>query len=119
MLHNKLPNYIRTYRKRSYLSQDEVAFLLGCKDGAKVSKYENFSRGPRPETVFAYEIIFGVPVRELFAGIYRKVERDVSRRAQLLVRKTSAATPDSMTGRKLRALRAISGPKNAPKKKRL
>jgi transcriptional regulator with XRE-family HTH domain len=109
MSHAKLPNYLRTYRKRSYFSQDEVAFLLGCKNGSKVSRYENFSRQPTPETMFAFEIIFRVPVRELFAGTYHKVERDVLRRAQLLVRKTPAVNPDRITSRKLQALRTISG----------
>jgi transcriptional regulator with XRE-family HTH domain len=116
MHRTKLPNYLRTYRKRSYFSQDEVAFLLGCKNGSKVSRYENFSRRPTPETIFAYEIIFRVPVRELFAGIYQNVEGDVLRRAQLLVRKAPAVNPDRITSRKLQALRAISGPETGPRR---
>jgi len=66
----KLNNYLRTYRKRASLSQDEVAYLLGCRSGAKVSRYERFARQPTLQTALAYEAIFGVPVRELFAGIY-------------------------------------------------
>ena len=53
---HKLQNYLRTYRKRSGLSQDEVAFLLGCQTGAKVSRYEPFARKPSLETLFAYEV---------------------------------------------------------------
>ena len=117
MPQNKLPHYIRRYRKRSYLSQKEVAFLLGCNDSAKVSKYERFLRWPRSDTMLAYEIIFRVPMRQLFAGMYHKVEQEVSRRARLLVRKTLAAKPDASTSRKLQALRAISGPKTASTRK--
>ena len=116
MPHAKLPNYVRTFRKRSYLSQDEIAYLLGCKNGSKISRYENFSRRPSPEAMFAYEIIFHVPVRELFAGIYQKVESDVLKRAQLLVRKTPAVDPNRITSRKLQALRAISGPAAGPRR---
>jgi transcriptional regulator with XRE-family HTH domain len=116
MLRSKLPNYLRTYRKRSYLSQDEVAYLLGCKDGARVSRYENFSRRPSPEAIFAYEIIFHLPARELFAGHYLKIEKNVLKRAQLLARKTSAVNSDAITRRKLQALKAISGSENEPKK---
>ena len=41
-----LHNYLRTYRKRAGLSQAEVAFLLGCHSGAKVSRYEHAARRP-------------------------------------------------------------------------
>ena len=38
---HKLENYLRTYRRRAGLSQDEMAFLLGTKSGTKVSRYEH------------------------------------------------------------------------------
>ena len=40
MATHKLENYLRTYRKRSGLTQREVAFLVGCRNGAQVSRYE-------------------------------------------------------------------------------
>lgn len=104
----KLENYLRTYRKRSGLSQDEVAFLLGCKNGTKVSRYERFARKPSLETVFAYEVVFGAPARELFAGAYQKVEKRISNRAQLLAQKVNRATPDRMATQKLKILKAIT-----------
>lgn len=114
MASKKLSNYLRTFRKRSYLSQDEVAFLLGCKNGSKVSRYERFSREPSLETALRYEAIFGIPTRELFAGIFQKIEKEVFKRAQLLAQKIPAANPDAITARKLLALRAISGPEGEP-----
>ena len=115
---HKLENYLRTYRKRSGLSQDEVAFLLGCQNGTKVSRYERFSRKPSLETLFAYEVVFGAPARELFAGAYQKVEKQISNRAHLLTRKLSRATPSPMATRKLQILEAIaSGPGIGPDKK--
>ena len=73
MLHHSMPgkplsNYLRTFRKRSGLSQDDVAFLLGVQSGAEVSRHETFKRVPTLKTALSYEAIFGVPVRELFAG---------------------------------------------------
>ncbi len=114
---HKLENYLRTYRKRSGLSQDEVAFLLGCKGGTKVSRYESFKRKPNPETIFAYEVMFGAPARELFAGAYQKVEKKIHHRAQLLARKVSRAMPDRMAAHKLKILKAITfRPEAAPEK---
>jgi transcriptional regulator with XRE-family HTH domain len=105
---HKLENYLRTYRKKSGLSQEEVAFLLDCKNATKVSRYERFARKPSLETLFAYEVVFGAPARELFAGAYQKVEKRISNRAQLLARKVSRATPDKMAPRKLQILKAIT-----------
>jgi transcriptional regulator with XRE-family HTH domain len=82
-----LPNYLRTKRKQISLSQEEVAFLLGVKGmdkGGKVSRDENYSRTPTLETALAYEAIYGKPVRELFAGFYEQIARDVSSRAKIL-----------------------------------
>jgi transcriptional regulator with XRE-family HTH domain len=90
---HKLENYLRTYRKRSGLSQDEVAFLSGCQTGTKVSRYE------------------------LFAGAYQKVEKKIINRAQLLARKLNRATPNRMATRKLEILQAItSGSGTGPDK---
>lgn len=84
---SSLSNYLRTHRKRLALSQEEVAFLLGVKGmdkGIKVSRDENFKRKPSLEAALAYELIYGKPVRELFAGIYEEVEQAVAERAKVL-----------------------------------
>jgi len=100
------PNYLRTIRKRSGLSQDEVAFLLGSPSGGMVSRYERFNRLPSVETACAYEALFGDPVRELFAGVFQKASGKIAKRAQLLARKLDSK-PDAVTARKLSMLRTI------------
>ena len=104
----KLENYLRTYRKRVGLTQEEVGFLLGCEDGTKVSRYERCAREPNLKTILGYEKLFGVPARDLFAGAFQKVEKVTARRAQLLAQKLSAAKPAHTTTRKLDLLRHIS-----------
>ena len=88
----KLPNYLRRYRKREGLTQEEIAFLLGSKSSTKVSRYERFVRTPNLETALAYEVIFGVPVRELFAGIHQRVQAKVIRRTAILSRRAERRT---------------------------
>jgi len=105
MVHPKLPNYLRRYRKRARLSQEELAFLLGGGSGAKVSRYERFKRIPGLETGLACEVVFGVPVRELFAGIFQKVERNTGRRARLLARRLGARQAEPLMAEKLSRLR--------------
>lgn len=79
-----LPNYLRMHRRRSYLTQDEVAFLVGGRAASWFSRFERFRRVPSLETALALEAVLGVPVRELFAGEYAKVEETVKRRAKVL-----------------------------------
>jgi len=94
-----------------------VAFLLGCQNGTKVSRYENFARRPSFETALAYQVMFGAPPGELFAGIYQKVEQTIKKRTQVLAQKLGRATPSPTLSRKLEALKAIvSAPQGAPAK---
>src|SRR5437867_11982887 len=105
---HRLSNYLRTHRKRVGLSQDDVAFLLGCRSGAKVSRYERLARRPSLETAFAYEAVFGVPARELFAGVYEKVEEQIKKRARVLAGKLGATETDRTVRRKLDRLKAMT-----------
>ena len=103
-----LQNYLRTYRRCSRFSQEEVALLLGSRSGTRVSRYEQQVRKPTLETALAYEAIFRVPVSELFAGLYRKVEKEVIARAEELAERIGSADTLRASSRKLAALRAIS-----------
>jgi transcriptional regulator with XRE-family HTH domain len=103
----RLPNYLKTYRKRTGFSQDEFALLLGSESGAKVSRYECWTRCPSLETALAYEAILGVPTKELFAGLYQKVEKRVAQRIERLGRRLTNAEPGKTTIRKLAFLQAL------------
>ena len=71
-------NYLCTCRKQIALSQDDVAFLIGARGGAKVCRHETFSCEPSLATALAYEAIFQKPVREIFAGLYQQIEQAVA-----------------------------------------
>jgi len=92
MAPHRLENYLRSYRKESGLSQQEVAFLLGCEDGTLVSRYEKRRRLPPIETALACEEIFGAPVAELFAGMRQSVKKDIAKRRLELKSKLQAKT---------------------------
>ncbi len=100
-MREKLKNYLRAFRKRTGLSQKEISFLLGIKNGAKVSRYEHFKQKPTLKTAFRYAVIFGKSTKELFAGIFEKVERETKGKIKRLVRKISKDKPDGITKQKL------------------
>ncbi|MCW5976483.1 MAG: helix-turn-helix transcriptional regulator [Bryobacteraceae bacterium] len=99
-----LLNYLRMYRKRSGLTQDEVGYLLGCANGSKVSRYEQRKRTPTLETALAYEAIFRVPVRDLFAGVFAAIERKTLKRIGRLGGKLSARVETPIIRAKLETL---------------
>jgi transcriptional regulator with XRE-family HTH domain len=84
MVSHRLENYLRTYRKKSGLTQQEVAFLLGRKDGAQFSRYEKRYGLPSLRIALGYEAVFKVPVAELFAGVRDSVDREISGRIDKL-----------------------------------
>lgn len=86
MTRHPRPNYLRTHRKRASLSQRHIAMLLGARSGTKISRYEHYSRIPDLMTVFALEIIYGIPARDLFAGMYDEARRTTLRRAANAIR---------------------------------
>jgi transcriptional regulator with XRE-family HTH domain len=105
MAARSVQNYLRTVRKESGLTQDEVGFLLGSPNGGIVSRYEQFNRLPSLETAYALEALFGMPGRELFAGTFDKAKRQLAKRAKILEKRLT--TPDALTERKLRTLRSV------------
>jgi transcriptional regulator with XRE-family HTH domain len=103
----RLANYLRTYRRRAGLTQNEVAFLLGTASGTRVSRYERFGRQPRLPTALAYEVVFAAPQRQLFGGLYERVESQVHGRVGILIRRLEAENIDPRTRLKLTVLRGI------------
>lgn len=57
---------------------------MGVGSGAAVSRYERLARRPSLETALACQAALGVPVHELFPGIYAEVEQAIIQRARLL-----------------------------------
>lgn len=108
MASTRLSNYLRMHRKRLGLSQADVAHLLGAETGAKVCRYEKFARVPGLETALACEVIFKKPVRELFAGLYQKVELKVAHRAAKQLRYGNDAEQNARVIQLLEELAALS-----------
>ena len=108
MATQRLENYLRTHRKRSGLTQREVAFLLGWKTDGSLGRYEKRRRLPPLKTALACEEIFGVPVGELFAGVRQEVGKDIEKRRVELRARLQTTPPKvnavRMTAHKLRWL---------------
>lgn len=106
----RLSNYLRTYRKHRGLSQDEVARLIGTGHDGNVTRHENGERTPGLENALAYAAALQVPVTELFAGTYEKVESKVAERAQQLAGELAEREGTPAVSRKLETLETLAAP---------
>lgn len=73
---NQIENYLVTHRKKTGLSQNELARLVECVEGS-VSRHESAKALPPLFTAMKYETIFRVPVSELFPRLRFTVEQAV------------------------------------------
>jgi transcriptional regulator with XRE-family HTH domain len=103
----RVKTYLRTFRRRSGLTQAELAFLLGAEDGAQVSRYERPSRSPNLRTALGLQAVFGVSADRLVPGIYAEVDRSVIRRVRLLSRQLERHSDSARSKRKLRFLLSV------------
>jgi len=101
MATRRLPNYLRTYRKHSGLSQSEVAFLIRLKDKSDLSRYERSVRLPSLRVALACQEVFGKPVSELFAGLNDSVARNSRNQMKRLQTRLQANIAARGTGNRI------------------
>ena len=109
MSHAPLNTYLRMYRRRTGLSQDDVAYLLGVVSGTNLSRHEVGGRIPLLGTALAYEIIFRTSIRDLYEGEVRRLEEDILLRAQGLCALLQRNPKTTERERKLAFLRDLVG----------
>jgi len=105
MATRRLPNYLRTHRKYSGLSQSEVSFLIRLKDKSELSRYERSARQPSLRTALACQELYGVAVSDLFAGLSDLVTKDTRHQMKKL---QTRLQPESMGNRIMQKFQWIS-----------
>lgn len=103
----KLPDYLRSERRRAGLSQEDIAALLGSGVLA-ISRYEGRKRIPPLEIALAYQAVFGTPVAELFPGRYQEIVKQVRARARSRSGTLDRATNGRHLGRRKESLQSIT-----------
>ena len=99
--------YLRALRRRSALSQEDVAFLLGTFTGTRVSRHETGACVPPLEVALAYEVIFGIGTAEIYEDLRLRVAQDVRKRAQTLHESLAHRLNDALRNEKRAALALI------------
>lgn len=99
---------LKSHRKRSGFSQDEMAVLLGLKMASAVSRYERGERSPDLDTAFACQIVLGSGLEQLFPGAYGEIRQLVSSRATQLAEQLRRGAQDNKARYKLAKLEALA-----------
>jgi transcriptional regulator with XRE-family HTH domain len=84
-MQGRYDSYIRSYRRKAQLSQEDVAFLLGKTSGTSVSRHERGRRAPTVQTALAYEIILGQPIGALYRRFLLILQSEIALRAEPLL----------------------------------
>jgi DNA-binding XRE family transcriptional regulator len=77
----RLKTYLRPFRRRWGLTQRELAFLIGVKNGTVISRIEGLKKSPRLVWAVACAVVFDTRALELFPGLFSEVYEGVLRRA--------------------------------------
>ena len=59
-------NFLRIVRKRSQLTQIDIASILKISDWSNVSRWEQGQRTPNVEVLLLYHLLFDIPIESLF-----------------------------------------------------
>ena len=98
MKYQAAKNYLKTHRKRSGLTQREIAKLVGYKTPGQIVRHEHAKSAPPLTTAFAYEAVFRVPISAIFAAMRQNIRREIEERLRELetaLGNRSAKDPDA------------------------
>jgi transcriptional regulator with XRE-family HTH domain len=99
-----LRNYLRVYRRRQHLTQEELAFLFGYDAESIISRFESEERMITLAVAIACQTIFGVEPKEMFPALFASLEQRVVERMYEL---RDRLTQSRMTQRTLAKLELL------------
>lgn len=82
MSSSSVGTYLRFLRRKSGLSQKELARILGTVTGGQVSRHERSVSPPTLIAAFGYQVMFRQPASEIFPGLFHTIEAGVVERIE-------------------------------------
>jgi DNA-binding XRE family transcriptional regulator len=78
LIHEKpnkpLANYLRAHRRKTGITQHELAQFLGYGTHGAVSRHERLEAVPSLLVALSYQVLYRIPVSEIFVGLTETVE---------------------------------------------
>jgi transcriptional regulator with XRE-family HTH domain len=89
---NSVGTYLRFLRRKSGLSQRELASILGNVTASQISRHERSVTPPSLLTAFGYQTVFQKPASDIFPGLYHTVEAGAEERLEAFERELGDST---------------------------
>ncbi len=95
-----IPNYLRVFRKRSPLLQEDMQAISGMQDVSSISRYEKGQREPTKEILLMYhhifdthiELFFELESKAMLPGLVERMKeriRELEKEDQITLKNTS------------------------------
>ncbi|MBS1619281.1 MAG: helix-turn-helix transcriptional regulator [Bacteroidetes bacterium] len=94
-------------RKRSRLTQADMAFIMGLPDNAIVSRWEQMKRKADSIALLTYHLVFGVPVEPPHVDNARRMAFGISERAGERVSELEGLPAHPRVAHRIAFLRAV------------
>ena len=98
---------LRSQRKNSGMTQDDVAALIGALSASQVSRHESGEREPDLRTALSYRIIFDAPIKHLLPKLYHDIAAEIDVRAGALLERLKESGEGLHAGHRIEQLRQI------------
>jgi len=102
-----LQNYLKLYRKKSPLTQSDIAFLLDLPDYSNISRYENSQRVPNIDLLITYHYLFKTPIESFFKLQSNEILISLRQRIELLIKELRASSTAMHNGSRIQFLEAV------------
>ncbi len=100
---------LRSHRRRSGFTQEDLAALIGAQSASQVSRHESGEREPDLRTALAYRIVFDAPIAHLLPKLNREVAQEVDTRATALAERLKASNDGLHTAHRVEHLHQMIG----------
>ena len=79
------PNYLRIFRKRSPLTQSDIAYLMSLSEYSSISRYEKGQRTPSIEILLVYHLLFNASIEQFFEPELEIIHSNLLERMEKLI----------------------------------
>lgn len=94
-------NYLSLTRKKSFLTQSDIAFVMKLPDYANVSRWENGQREPSLEALLLFELLFDTPIAVLFERLKCELVPILAERIMTRIQQLKESPSDSTTPKRI------------------
>ena len=101
------PNFLRLHRKRSPLTQADIAYLIQLSDYSNISRYEKGQRAPNIELLLVYHHLFATSIESFFEPQSEIVQFSLVERIEHLLNDLKKEDNNSKNAPRIRFLEEV------------